>query len=56
MTEISKRYFVTQNLSFPSPGPPDLLLDYSAGRISKELWWLNQEFYPVDIIPPWSSI
>jgi hypothetical protein len=22
----------------------------------KELWWMNQEFSPVDIIPPWFSM
>jgi hypothetical protein len=27
------------------------LLDYSAGRIARELWWKNQEFYPAGIIP-----
>jgi hypothetical protein len=28
--------------------PPDLLLDIYAGRISRELWWMNQEFSPVE--------
>jgi hypothetical protein len=23
----------------------------TAGTIAKQLWWRNQEFYPVDIIP-----
>jgi hypothetical protein len=27
-----------------------------AGRIDRELWWTNQEFSPVDIIPPWLSM
>jgi hypothetical protein len=27
--------------------------NYSAGRIVTELWCTNQEFYPVDITPPW---
>jgi hypothetical protein len=36
--------------------PPDLLLDGSAGRIARVLWWTNQEFSPVDIIPPWFSL
>jgi hypothetical protein len=35
---------------------PALLLNYSAGRISTDLWWKNQELSPVDIIPPWFSI
>jgi hypothetical protein len=33
-----------------------LLLDDSAGRIARELWWMNQEFSPLDIIPPWFSM
>jgi hypothetical protein len=40
----SDRFFMRQNLSFTSPVPPALLLDYSAGRIGIELWWMNQEF------------
>jgi hypothetical protein len=32
--------------------PPDLLLDNSAGKIARELWWMNQEFSPVEIISP----
>jgi hypothetical protein len=40
----------------PSPVPPDLVLDISAGRISRELWWTNQEFSAVDISPPRFSI
>jgi hypothetical protein len=27
-----------------------------AGMIARELWWTNQEFYLVDIIPPWFSM
>jgi hypothetical protein len=26
------------------------------GRLARELWWTNQEFSPVDIIPPWFSM
>jgi hypothetical protein len=36
-----------------------LLLCYkmTAGKISRELWWMTQEFSPVNIIiPPWLSI
>jgi hypothetical protein len=33
-----------------------LLPDDSADRITRKLCWINQEFYPVDIIPPWSSM
>jgi hypothetical protein len=28
----------------------------TAGRIARELGWTNQEIFPVDIIPPWSSM
>jgi hypothetical protein len=28
----------------------------TVGRIARELWWTNQEFCPVDIIPPWFSM
>jgi hypothetical protein len=38
------------------PVPPDLLLDDSDDRIVRELWWGNQEFSPVDIIPLWFSM
>jgi hypothetical protein len=24
-----------------------------ATRISRKLWWTNQEFSPVNVIPPW---
>jgi hypothetical protein len=41
--------------SFPSPLSPVLLLDASAGRIARELWWTNQEFSPV-VISPWFSM
>jgi hypothetical protein len=29
-----------------------LLVDDSAGRITRELWWTNLEFSPTDFIPP----
>jgi hypothetical protein len=47
-----KIYFGRQNPSFPSTVPLALLIDNSAGRISREFWWTNQEFSSVDI-PPW---
>jgi hypothetical protein len=28
----------------------------AAGRIARELWLTNQEFSPVNIIPPWFSM
>jgi hypothetical protein len=28
----------------------------TASRIARELWWTDQEFSPVSIIPPWFSI
>jgi hypothetical protein len=54
--KLRKRYFVRQNLSCHSPVHPALLLDDSIGRISRELWWTNQEFSPVNFIPPLFSI
>jgi hypothetical protein len=36
--------------------PSNLLLDDSAGRIARELWWTNQEFSPVDKFIPWFSM
>jgi hypothetical protein len=48
--------FVRQNTVFSSAVPPALLLDNSAGKFAKELWWTNQEISPVDIIPPWLSV
>jgi hypothetical protein len=48
-SKYEQRYFVRKN-SFPSPIPPALLLDDSVGRIARELWWANYEFFPVDII------
>jgi hypothetical protein len=36
--------------------PPDLLPNDSVGRISRELWWTNQEISPVSIIPLCSHI
>jgi hypothetical protein len=32
-----------QNSSFPFPYPPALLLNDSASRIARELWWMNQD-------------
>jgi hypothetical protein len=46
-TDISKSKFIISFSKF-------LLICYqmTTGRIAKELWWANQEFSPVDIIPP----
>jgi hypothetical protein len=33
-----------------------LLPDDLAGRITRDLWWTNQEFSPVNIIPPWFTL
>jgi hypothetical protein len=54
-SKYEEKYFVRTNSSFPSPIPPAFLLNV-CGRISTELWWTNQEFYPVGIIPPWFSM
>jgi hypothetical protein len=54
--EVWKRYKVRYNSSFPFPFPFDLLLGDSAIRITRDLWWTNQEFYPFDIIALWFSM
>jgi hypothetical protein len=54
--EYEQRYFEEHIHNFHRDVPPDLLLDYSAGRIARELCWTNQEFSTVDIIPPWFSM
>jgi hypothetical protein len=28
----------------------------TAGRISREVWWKNREYFAVDIIPSWFSM
>jgi hypothetical protein len=28
----------------------------TAGMTAKELWWMNQEFFRIDIIAPWFSM
>jgi hypothetical protein len=38
------------------PVLPALLLEDSAGRIARELWWPNREFSTVVIIPPLFSM
>jgi hypothetical protein len=43
-----KEYFLRQNSSFSLPVHTALLLGDSAGGIARELWWTNQEFYPVN--------
>jgi hypothetical protein len=32
---------------------PPVCYQMTAGRIARELWWTNQKFSSVDIIPPW---
>jgi hypothetical protein len=39
-----KGIFVDKNHHFLRPYSPDLILDCSAVRISRELWWTNKEF------------
>jgi hypothetical protein len=41
-----KRYFEGHIHNFLRQVPPDLLLDESASRIARELWWTNQELSP----------
>jgi hypothetical protein len=50
------RYLVRQNLTLPSAVTSALLLDHSADITAREIWWSNQEFSAVNIIPPWVSM
>jgi hypothetical protein len=51
-----KIYFESKYSSLHSPVFPAFLLDDSVGRTVSELWWMNQEFSPVDKILPWFSM
>jgi hypothetical protein len=51
-SKCGKIYVIRQNSSFKLPVPPALLLEDSAGGNAREIWWTNQEFSPVNIIPP----
>jgi hypothetical protein len=44
-----KEILCRHNSAFPSLLSASLI-DDSAGRIARELWWTNQEFFPADII------
>jgi hypothetical protein len=44
------------NLPFLSPVHSALILDDSAGKRSRELWWTNWEFSRVNIIVQWFSM
>jgi hypothetical protein len=45
LRHVKELYDNERNMSYTKsilyPDPPDLLLDGSAGRISRELWWMN---------------
>jgi len=43
-SKYEQRFLISPNPTVPSPVPPALLLDDSAGSITRELWWTNQEF------------
>jgi hypothetical protein len=51
ISTYKQRYFEGQIHNFLRQVPSDLLLCDSDGRIARGLWWTNQEFYPVSIIP-----
>jgi hypothetical protein len=53
--KVLKSYFVRQN-SLPFSILPALLLDYSAGRIARELYWTNNDISSVCIMSPWFSM
>jgi hypothetical protein len=54
--KYEQRYFEGQIYHFFRQVPSDLLLDGCSGMIARELWWTNQEFSPIDIIPPQFSM
>jgi hypothetical protein len=54
--KYEKRYLEGQIHHFRRQVPIDLLLDVSDGMLARELWWTNQQFFPVDIIPPCFSM
>jgi hypothetical protein len=47
-SKYEQRYFEVQ-INYLRQVPPDLLVDYSAGKISRGLWWTNQGF-PLSIL------
>jgi hypothetical protein len=51
-----KEIICRKNSAFPFHVPPTSLLGDFTGRITRELCWMNHEFSPVDIIPPWPSV
>jgi hypothetical protein len=44
------------NISFLRQVSSALLPDDSACKIVRDIWWTNQDFSPVDNIPPWFSM
>jgi hypothetical protein len=51
-----KKYFIGKIQHFLRHVPLPALLDDYTGIFSGRLWWMNQEFSAVDIIPPWFSM
>jgi hypothetical protein len=54
MLKNPSKYEINKIISLPAPLVFPLY--DCAGRIARELWWTNQEFSPVDIIPPLFSM
>jgi hypothetical protein len=50
--EVLNKILRRQNLSFPFAKFLPICYYMTAGRTARELWWTNQEFSFVDVIPP----
>jgi hypothetical protein len=55
-SKYEQRHSIRPNSSFPLQIPAALILDDSAGGTARELWWVNYELSPVNIIPPWFAM
>jgi hypothetical protein len=52
--KYEQKYSARPNSLIPLPVLPPCY-QMTTGRIYRELWWTNEEFSSVDIIPPWLS-
>jgi hypothetical protein len=55
-SKCEQRYLTGQMHNFILPVPPALLLDDCTYEIAREVLWMNKDFSPAGIIPPWFSI
>jgi hypothetical protein len=56
LSSISKKILQNTKFIISFAHSSCLLPDDSAGRIVRDLWWMDQEFSSVDFIPPWFSM